>query len=80
MKKGQVFCRVGIVRSERTYWVNADILDLTQESFNVFIAGILFRAGALTGIVDDAVEGDHIPLHIKPELEEQYIKEKLNEE
>jgi hypothetical protein len=45
---------------------NCDVLDLDDESFRAFVAGVLFRAGLVTGIRDAHVEGEHIKLRARP--------------
>lgn len=80
MKHNQIFVRVGIPYNKSKLWVNADVLDLDEESFHAFTAEMLHRAGIVVGIREDAVDGDKIEYKVKPELEEKYIKEKLEED
>lgn len=81
MKKGQVFCRARLLTEKRSgrdpvyRYVNADVLDLDELSFRAFTIGILFRAGAVVGITDDIVPGDHITLEIAEEHQARYLKE-----
>ncbi len=79
MKRNQVFVRAWAQVSDRRTIVNCDVLDLTQESFNIFVTGILFKAGVLTGIKDEFVEGEHVELEVKPELAQEYIDDKDKE-
>lgn len=79
MKRKQVFVRALVKHKDRDLWVNCDVLDLDQPSFNAFIAGTLFRAGALVGIKDEACEGEDVIMRPKKELQKKYAEEKLNE-
>jgi hypothetical protein len=49
-------------------WGTSDVLDLDDESFRVFVAGMLMRAGIACGLADDYVEGAHIALRLRPGL------------
>lgn len=79
MKRKQVFVRAKVRYKDRDLWVNADVLDLDQPSFNAFVLGTLFRAGAVTGIKDEALEGEYIEMRIKKELQKKYAEEKIKE-
>lgn len=57
MKKGQVFVRA---KNKDGRWDNIDVLDLDQPSFNAFVTEQLFRAGLVTGIKPEYVEGEEI--------------------
>lgn len=63
MKRGQVFVRA---QDETGRFGSADVLDLDGESFRAFVLGVLFRAQIVTGLRDEAVEGDHIRLTVRP--------------
>jgi hypothetical protein len=83
MKRQQVFVRAWVNMATRKgepdnfRITNCDILDLDNESYRACIAGILFRAGALTGIKDEAVEGDHIKLFVAKDKAHEYRQELL---
>ena len=60
IKRGQVFVRA---KSPGGRWHSADVLDLTQESFNAFVVGTLFKQGLVTGVRGSYVEGEALELH-----------------
>ena len=63
MKYNQAFVRAQLPNGK---WVNADILDLTQESFNAFILGKLCDAGVVVRIKDEAMGSiPNIPMKVK---------------
>lgn len=80
MKRNQIFFRAKVMYKDRPLWVNADLFDLDDESFRNAIGSILFRNGLLTGIKDEAIPGEFIENHVKKDLEEKYIKERLEED
>ena len=59
IKRNQVFVRA---KSPSGKWHTADVLDLTQESFNAFLIGTLFQRGLVTGLRDEYVEGNALEL------------------
>ena len=59
MKRKQVFVRA---INKDGKWDSVDVLDLDDISFRVFVIGVLFKNGLISGITDDAVPGDHIQL------------------
>ena len=66
IKRGQVFVRA---KSPSGRWHSADVLDLTQESFNAFVVGTLFKQGLVTGLRDSYVEGEALELYSTKEPE-----------
>lgn len=84
MKKGQVFVRARLLTEKRSgmppviRWVNADVFDLDQESFKVFVMAVLFKNGLVVGIKGDSVIGDDIVFDIADEHYGKYLK-KLEE-
>ena len=66
IKRNQVFVRA---KSPSGRWHSADVLDLTQESFQAFVIGTLFRHELLVGLRDDFVEGDSVELQSTKEPE-----------
>lgn len=71
MKRGQVFVRAYCVIAER--WVDADVFDLTQESFNSFVMDRMFKHAMVTGLKDEFAEGEEVRLEVHPHLEGEYI-------
>jgi hypothetical protein len=51
-------------------WVSADVLDLTQESFNAFVLGRLHHARLVAGLRHP--DGEEIPLQVRPDREHLY--------
>jgi hypothetical protein len=63
VKKNQVFVRA---YDEAGKLGSADVLDLDDESFRVFVIGMLFVNELVCGIRDEFVEGPHIKLKLRP--------------
>jgi hypothetical protein len=55
MKRGQVFVRRQFANGR---WGNIDALDLDDVSFRAFVLDVLFRAGAVCGLRDEAIHGE----------------------
>ena len=66
IKRNQVFARA---KSPSGRWHTADVLDLTPESFQVFVIGTLLHHGLITGLRDGHVEGDALDLQSTKEPE-----------
>ena len=66
IKRNQVFVRA---KSPSGLLYSADVLDLTQESFNAFVIGTLFRHGFVIGLRDEHGEGDTLVLQSTREPE-----------
>lgn len=66
LKRGQVFVRA---KSPSGRWHSADVLDLTQESFNAWVTSVLFRRGLVAGMVDEMVMGPEVDLRSTREPE-----------
>jgi hypothetical protein len=62
VKRGQIFVRAknadGRVES-------ADVLDLDEESFRVFVLDVLMRNGLVTSLKHEYVEGEHIEYKLR---------------
>lgn len=65
IKRGQIFVRA-LLSGGR--WVTIDALDLDDESFRLFVLGTLFRHGLLTGLRDEAVHSERLPLRPRPDF------------
>ena len=63
MKRQQVFVRA---QDETGKWFSCDVLDLDDDSFRAFVADMLFRAGIVHGVRDEAVEGERITYRARP--------------
>jgi len=59
MKRGQVFVRA---KDPFGKWKTVDVLDLTEESFRVFTINMLMRAGLVTYIKGEHIEGEELEL------------------
>lgn len=66
MKRNQVFVRAR--KADGSFGV-VDILNLDDASFRTFITQILFDAGAVVGIFDEHVAGEHIELRERTPIE-----------
>lgn len=64
MKRGQVFVRA---KSPSGQWGTHDVLDLEQESLNVFILDMLVRSKLVCSIKEDVVPGERIEYKSKVE-------------
>jgi hypothetical protein len=69
VKRNHVFCRARLASGR---WVSAHTLDLDDESFRAFFAGILFRSGPVVGIKDEHVKGDPVVLRVRGEAVGKY--------
>jgi hypothetical protein len=59
MKRGQVYVRA---QSPSGRWHTADVLDLTEESFRVWLLDLLIRAQAVVSIRPDLIPTEHLDL------------------
>jgi hypothetical protein len=71
MKRQQVFVRAQLPNGR---FVDADILDLEQESAIAVLANALFYAGLLSGVRDEHAEPDIMP-RVRPDRAENYERE-----
>jgi len=62
MKRGQVFVRA---LDPEGKWGNADVLDLTDESFRVFVVGRLMAFHQVSYVEDQLLVEPDIVLHTK---------------
>ena len=58
MKRGQVFVRA---QTPSGKWVSADVLDLDEQSFKLFVLDRMIHFGMVTILRDDVVIGEHLP-------------------
>lgn len=70
MKRNQVFVRAQLSDGR---WVSADVLDLTQDSFNAFVIGSLVWGHLVASIKEEEVEEDVITYQVRPDREWQYV-------
>lgn len=71
IKRDQVLVRA----KAHDKWVNADPLDLTQESFNAFVLYRMYQMGMVTGIKDEFVDTDRVEMIVRDECLEKYLDE-----
>lgn len=62
IKLNQIFVRA---KNKRGKWINADVMELDDESFRAFVMHRLFESGLVCGIRPDAVEGEPIVLRTR---------------
>lgn len=68
IKRGQIRVRA---KSPSGRWGKHDVLDLTDDSFKVWITYVLFRSGLVAGIKTEMMEGEEIELLSKVEEVEE---------
>jgi len=82
MKHNQVYVRAKVLIEKRSgmepvyRWVNCDVFDLDQKSFNAFVADKLFSEGKFKKIKDEMIpEEKDIEYFVADEYRMKYILE-----